>query len=64
MGDLVKGCLAIVSFAIATGHYGDLQKWSVREASRPMAPLPYFFHTNDKTFPHHAFKHLSDIKRK
>jgi hypothetical protein len=43
MGDLVKGYLVIVSIAIATGHYSDLQKWAAQEAAKPMARLPYFF---------------------
>ena len=49
MGDLAKGCITIISIAIATGHYGDLQEWARKEASRPMTPLPYLFKVDAST---------------
>ena len=43
---LVKGCLVVIGIAMATGHYGDLQRWARRQAAEALVwkrPLPYFF---------------------
>jgi len=43
MGELVKGCLVVISIALATGHYRDLRAWAMKEAFRPMHNLNNVF---------------------
>jgi hypothetical protein len=63
MNEFINGCLVTIFLSIATGHYGDVQKWAAREAAKPMTPLPYFFHRSEKSSPHHSVKYCRTSKQ-
>jgi hypothetical protein len=46
LSSLIKGIMAIIGIAVATGHYGDLERWARHQAIEALEwrqPLPYFF---------------------
>ena len=46
LSGLIKGILVVIGISIATGHYGDLERWARKQGLEAMQwkqPLPYFF---------------------
>ena len=46
LSSLIKGIMTVIGIALATGHYGDLERWARLQAMAALEwkqPLPYFF---------------------
>jgi hypothetical protein len=46
LSGLIKGIMVVIGIAMATGHYGDLERWARQQAIEALQwkePLPYFF---------------------
>ncbi len=64
LGPLIKGLLVVIGIAMATGHYGDLQRWARREVVESLEwkqDLPDIFayppHPVSSTHPRRNYAH-------
>lgn len=52
LSGLIKGIMVVIGIALATGHYGDLERWARHQAIEALQwkePLPCFFPNHTQT---------------